>query len=240
MLIQNSVQASAKTVSVFLQKPDNIETLINEFSVTEQPQTCLRIRDDGCGMTPAQMVETLSTFGPNPSRLLTGSEQIFNHAEHGVGLKIALLRLGRSSLIISRNNQEISIGLVSHDFIRDAQSGMFVAPMVSYELCDSDSFRPLTSNSDRVFELILRYCKPVFTSQTAVMRYVLNHLTKSGTDIFILNHSAAQQELYTTESDICLTREFLQRKFLPESGFETSLFQSVCMMYIQHPGDFTL
>lgn len=62
----------------------------------------LKITDNGPGITPYRMRQTLTHFGQEPLRV--GQSGAFDISEHGVGLKIASLRLGQTSLILSKTS----------------------------------------------------------------------------------------------------------------------------------------
>jgi hypothetical protein len=86
-------------------------------------------------------MEVLTSFGCNFSKVKSN----FAFSEHGVGLKLACLRLAGSSLIITKTKPVteygmqtfyISFGLLSHDFMKkaDSMNGLLVAPYVSIEI----------------------------------------------------------------------------------------------------------
>ena len=49
--------------------------------------------------------------------------------EHGVGLKLGALRLGKTAVIVTRCKNNISIGLLSQKFINDSGLPFLVAPV---------------------------------------------------------------------------------------------------------------
>ena len=79
------------------------------ITVATPPQTrskaCLKITDNGPGISPFRMRQFLTQFGREPSRVsLTGSA--FELAEHGVGVKLSTFRLGRTALILSKTSPQ--------------------------------------------------------------------------------------------------------------------------------------
>ncbi len=75
----------------------------------QKKKVVLRILDNGPGISPYRMREVLRQFGKEPLRVNQNGP--FDFAEHGVGLKIATLRLGRTALIISKTSPEDQIGI---------------------------------------------------------------------------------------------------------------------------------
>lgn len=165
-----------------------------------------------------------------------------------MSLKLACLRLGKTSVVISRSSSKISLALISEKFIKDADARYFVAPFVAFEQRAADVLVPLTENSSQVMEVITSYCSPLFTSKSQLKRYVLQHLQQDGTEIFVThlrnpNHpEKINNELCNDGGDIIVRAEALQELGLPSSPnlFENSLAHAVDWMYIQHPPHFQL
>lgn len=112
---------------------------------------------------------------------LTSSE--FNSSEHGIGLKLNALRLGKTCLIISRNNDNVSFGLLSQKFVEDSGLSYLVAPLVCFKIQNETTFIPLTPYAEKLLQVIVSYTgsllKPDFK------HYVCNFLKNDGTEIFI-------------------------------------------------------
>jgi hypothetical protein len=81
-------------------------------------------------MSPQLMKEVLTSFGYLHKLDNTNSQ--YNCAEHGIGLKINTLRLGKTCLILTRKNNKVSVGLLSQKFMQDAGVSFMLAPLVCY------------------------------------------------------------------------------------------------------------
>lgn len=88
-------------------------------------------------------MEALTSFGSQNANQKNKSD--FGFSEHGIGLKIACLRLASSSLIITKTRPVsefgttsffLTIALLSSDFMKrsDSLNGFLTAPIVSYEV----------------------------------------------------------------------------------------------------------
>lgn len=105
----------------------------------------------------------------------------YDSSEHGVGLKLACLRIGKTSIILSRNQNKVSVGILSQKFINDCGSGFLVAPLVCYEVVEQDCLVALTPYCHEVVNVIVKYCQPLFASEQDLKRYLINHLQHDST-----------------------------------------------------------
>lgn len=106
------------------------------------------------------MKEVLTSFGY--INKLDNSNSQLNFAEHGIGLKINALRLGKTCLILTRKNNQVSVGLLSQKFIQDAGVSFIVAPLVCYQVQLDGTFLPLTPYADKILSLIVEYTGTLF------------------------------------------------------------------------------
>jgi hypothetical protein len=111
--------------------------------------------------------------------------------------------------------------------------------MITFEIKEQDVLVPRTPHTQQVFALIASYCASLFTSLTSFKRYVINHLPREGTEIFVTglrnpNNSALAQELVLSGDDLVVCEHALQQLGLPASPnlFENSLLMSVQYMFI--------
>jgi hypothetical protein len=201
---------------------------------------CLRIRDDGSGMHPKVMKGILTSFGVFKTE--SDSANDFNQSEHGIGLKINALRLGDTCLIVSRQDWNVSVGLISLKLIADSGSNYIVAPLVSFTIDNNEVFIPQTPFGDQLLQVVARYCPTIFSSDYDIKRYIVNTLPKNGTEILIadLRNPCCRtlgNELEGYKGDIRLSQAAI--KYLnimqDESAFEQSLFVRTRYMYITHP-----
>ena len=106
------------------------------------------------------MKEVLTSFGYLHKLDNTNSQ--LNCAEHGIGLKINALRLGKTCLILSRKNNQVSVGLLSQKFLQDAGVSFILAPLVCYQVNIDGAFLPLTPYADKILSLIVSYTGTLF------------------------------------------------------------------------------
>lgn len=116
-------------------------------------------------------MDVLTSFGYNSVK----SKSDFCFSEHGIGLKLACLRLASTSLIVTKTKPIIecgmqsffvSFGLLSHDFMKkaDAINGFLVAPIVSLEIKNRRISRNLTPEPEHFLSLIASFTNGVFKS----------------------------------------------------------------------------
>ncbi len=129
-LIENSVQASASSILINLAKIRNFGARSAEES-DKFDGLCLHIKDNGVGIPKHLMHQVCTSFG-KINHTVTAND--FHTAEHGVGLKLNALRIGKTCLILTRSGNNVSVGLLSLQFIADAGLNYIVAPVVSYEV----------------------------------------------------------------------------------------------------------
>ncbi len=141
-------------------------------------------------------MEALTSFGQGSGKL---SKSDFSFSEHGIGLKLACLKLGQSSLIITKTRPTtefgttsfyISIGLISSEFMKKADSlnGFLTAPIISYEIRNKKISKCLTPEPDHFLSLISQFTKAKFTQGDHILQYALNSLGDMGaTHIFMFN-----------------------------------------------------
>lgn len=106
-------------------------------------------------------MQVLTSFGGTVSK----NKSDYNFSEHGVGLKLACLRLASTTLIITKTKPiyecgtsscYVSFGLLSNDFIKKADSinGFLVAPIVALEIKNRRVTKHLTPEPDHFLDLI--------------------------------------------------------------------------------------
>ena len=175
---------------------------------------CIRIKDNGPGVSPFQMKETLTSFGMTQNmRNSMSHSSPFSISEHGIGLKLSLLRLGDTCVIITKTNpkdqigvQYLTIGLISVDMHRDISEEHLLIPIICYQIINNETFIPLTPDTNNVFSLMKKYIQPLFSSESDIQRYSLNNMGHQGTHIFITdlksNQETGDKEINLTNGDI--------------------------------------
>jgi len=77
---------------------------MNEKQVKSAMKTCIRVTDNGPGISPYRMRQSLTQFGMEPTR--ANKNGPFDFGEHGIGFKIACLRLGQTCLLLSKTSTQ--------------------------------------------------------------------------------------------------------------------------------------
>jgi hypothetical protein len=147
-------------------------------------ERCLKIKDNGTGMSPQQMKLVLTSFGYNTKNSRTAPSE-FNSSEHGLGLKLNAFRLGKTCVIVTRCKDMVSLGLLSQKFIEDAGQTYLVAPLVCFQVQNNTTFIPLTPYSEKLLQVIVGYTGSLFKKD--FKHYVCNFMKNDGTEIFIQN-----------------------------------------------------
>ena len=118
------------------------------------------------------MKETLTSFGMTETMRSSSQRGPFNMAEHGIGMKLSSLRLGNTSLIVTKTNpcnqtgiQYLTVGLISVEFHRDTSEEHLVVPLICYQVKNKEAFLPLTPSTTQVFNLMKKYVQPLFASE---------------------------------------------------------------------------
>ena len=198
LLVENSVQADSRNIQVSLTWLVAAEKLVEAASQKQSKvspvqsslgfQQCLSIIDDGCGMKPELFTKVFNSFEPGTSanqHIHHTINELYGTREHGCSLKLACLRLGKTAVILSRNQDFVSIALVSTKFQQESKASSLAAPIIHYQLVCEDNFLALTPHSSRMMKVISQYCWPLFSSETNLKKYILNHLRSNGTQVFI-------------------------------------------------------
>jgi hypothetical protein len=125
-------------------------------------------------------MEVLTSFGS--SNILTFKSD-FNLSEHGINMKLAVLRLAQNTLIITKtkpviefgsSTQYMSIALLSFKFIQDTNSKFLISPMVSFELRNKKIIKNLTPNPEHFLTLIAKYLQPIFRTGDDILIFAMN------------------------------------------------------------------
>ena len=104
-IIQNFMPAEEESKHSLAKVATSNVPITNATAAQTRSKKCLKITDNGPGISPFRMRQFLTQFGREPSRVsLTGSA--FELAEHGVGIKLSTFRLGRTALILSKTSPQ--------------------------------------------------------------------------------------------------------------------------------------
>ena len=151
----------------------------------------------------------MTTFGTSNTLKFKSD---YNLSEHGVGLKLSGLRLANTILIVTKtkpiveygsSSSFLSIGLLSTHFIKDTQSTLLVAPIVSIEIKNKRIARHLTPQPEHFLGIIASYCKAKFDSGEALMQYGMNCMgEQGGTHIFMFDLKKVKSDKGNYENEV--------------------------------------
>ena len=74
-------------------------------------RTWIKIKDNGPGISPYLMKETLTSFGLTKEMKKNNEGGLFSLADHGINLKLSSLRLGETCLIITKTSPQNQVGV---------------------------------------------------------------------------------------------------------------------------------
>ena len=88
---------------------------------------CLVFTDNGNGMTPNKLHKMLS-FGYCEKVEVNGHKPV---GHYGNGFKSGSMRLGKDTLVFTKNTQTMSVGMLSQTYLRNINATTVLVPMVS-------------------------------------------------------------------------------------------------------------
>ena len=162
----------------------NVENESQATSVKKsKAKTWIKIKDNGPGISPYLMKETLTSFGLTKEMKKNNEGGPFSLADHGINLKLSSLRLGETCLIISKTSpqnqvgvQYLTIGFISVQFHKDLSEEYLSIPIICYQIKNKESFLPLTDAPELVLEVMKKYTHSCFSSEKELMSYTLNKM----------------------------------------------------------------
>ena len=182
---------------------------------------------------------------------LFSPSQAYNQDEHGIGLRIAALRLGQTSLVITKTSpsesnglQYLTIAMISVRFVKNSASEHLIVPMLCYKIECKSSCISVTPHSDIIFDQIRQQFGDIFHSEYEMLQYGINQIGLFGTHIFVADlkmsaHHKGQYELLSKSNDIvyqCSTEDQnLSQLVTSKCLLESSLSQYLRFMYLKHP-----
>ena len=79
-------------------------------------------------------------------------------------MKLAVLRLCKTGLVVTRRHNIVTVALISEKFVADSKQANFVAPIVSYEVGPDQTFVGVGASTYRITEFIVRNSNQIFSS----------------------------------------------------------------------------
>uniref|UniRef100_A0A9J8BUX8 MORC family CW-type zinc finger 3a n=2 Tax=Cyprinus carpio TaxID=7962 RepID=A0A9J8BUX8_CYPCA len=114
-------------------------------------QDCLIFMDNGAGMNYDKMYKMLS-FGFSDKETINGHVPV---GLYGNGFKSGSMRLGKDTIVFSKNGESMCVGLLSQTYLREIHAENVIVPIVSFKRI-GQSFRPESQHAASLQD-ILRY-----------------------------------------------------------------------------------
>uniref|UniRef100_UPI00398E8413 MORC family CW-type zinc finger protein 4-like isoform X2 n=1 Tax=Pristiophorus japonicus TaxID=55135 RepID=UPI00398E8413 len=150
------------------------------IDVTEiKNEQCLTFTDNGNGMTPIKLHKMLSFGFTNK----TGSRSHLPIGVYGNGFKSGSMRLGKDTLVFTKNGGALSVGLLSQTYLEQISAQAVIIPIVPFNQQNKNLI--VTEDSVPSLEAILKYS--VFKSQEDLLAEFDAILSKKGTRIIVWN-----------------------------------------------------
>ncbi|XP_016147751.1 MORC family CW-type zinc finger protein 3a [Sinocyclocheilus grahami] len=114
-------------------------------------QDCLIFMDNGAGMDYDKMYKMLS-FGFSDKETINGHVPV---GLYGNGFKSGSMRLGKDTIVFSKNGESMCVGLLSQTYLQEMHAENVVVPIVSFKRI-GQAFRPESQHATSLQD-ILRY-----------------------------------------------------------------------------------
>ncbi|XP_059356130.1 MORC family CW-type zinc finger protein 3-like [Carassius carassius] len=114
-------------------------------------QDCLIFMDNGAGMNYDKMYKMLS-FGFSDKETINGHVPV---GLYGNGFKSGSMRLGKDTIVFSKNGESMCVGLLSQTYLQEIHAENVIVPIVSFKRI-GQSFRPESQHAASLQD-ILRY-----------------------------------------------------------------------------------
>lgn len=166
-LLDNAVDPDVSARTVFI----DVENISNE--------SCLTFTDDGCGMTPVKLHRMLS-FG------FTDKVEKKSQCPIGVfgnGFKSGSMRLGKDTLVFTKNGCYLTVGLLSQSYLECIQAQAVIVPIVPFS--EQSKKMIVTEDSWLSLEAILQHS--IFKKENDLLSQFDAITGKKGTRILIWN-----------------------------------------------------
>jgi hypothetical protein len=137
------------------------------------------INDDGCGISTKEFNQILYSFSVN-------EKKEYNFFRYGVSMKTSAIRLANSFLLISKTNDEASIGLLSKNLQIKLDTDFILTPIVNFKIekeGGKNNYIPRSNYAKQSLSLILQEIRFFFKEEEDLIKYLNSFNT--GTHIFL-------------------------------------------------------
>lgn len=182
-------QATVSTDLSAYKKSDSNLRSYNDYS---EKHIVLSIKDNGKGIDIEMFNKILLSFGGKKDiNIKENISQDFFY-QFGVTMKASCIRLANSVFFLSKTDNELSIGLISHNLQTKLNTDLIVTPIVNYELNKERKYIFKSQFSLQSANLILNEVKFLFYDIDEIFEYA--NSMKTGTHIFIFDLKQLSKE----------------------------------------------
>uniref|UniRef100_A0A9J7Y4V7 MORC family CW-type zinc finger 3a n=1 Tax=Cyprinus carpio carpio TaxID=630221 RepID=A0A9J7Y4V7_CYPCA len=116
---------------------------------TIKSQDCLTFMDNGAGMDYDKMYKMLS-FGFSDKKTIKGHVPV---GLYGNGFKSGSMRLGKDTIVFSKNGESMCVGLLSQTYLQEIHAENVIVPIVSFKRV-GQSFRPESQHATSLQDIL--------------------------------------------------------------------------------------
>ncbi|XP_055954587.1 MORC family CW-type zinc finger protein 3-like isoform X2 [Patella vulgata] len=146
-------------------------------------KTCLTITDNGSGLAPDKLLKMLS-FGFCEKHVYEGKSQHQPIGHYGNGFKSGSMRIAKDVLVFTRHLKEMSVGMLSQNYLNQIKAETVVIPMVTWNILNKKR-----SNSTETVSNLREITKySLFNSEERLLKeFELLAEHKTGTRLILYN-----------------------------------------------------
>ena len=182
-------QATVNTDLFAYKKSDNNLSSYNDYS---EKHIVLSVKDNGKGISIEIFNKILLSFGNKEGINVNANVSQDYFYQFGVTMKASCIRLANSIFFLSKTENELSIGLISHNLQTKLNTDLILTPIVNYELDKDGKYKFKSQFSLQSANLILNEIKFLFYDIDEIFAYANG--MKTGTHIFIFDLKQLSKE----------------------------------------------
>uniref|UniRef100_A0A672KVA8 MORC family CW-type zinc finger protein 3-like n=1 Tax=Sinocyclocheilus grahami TaxID=75366 RepID=A0A672KVA8_SINGR len=139
-------------------------------------QDCLIFMDNGAGMDYDKMYKMLS-FGFSDKETINGHVPV---GLYGNGFKSGSMRLGKDTIVFSKNGESMCVGLLSQTYLQEMHAENVVVPIVSFKRIDILRYSLFQTEEELLCEL--NAINALYDTESTGTRIIIWNLRKTSTD----------------------------------------------------------
>ena len=172
-------QANANTDLSAYKKADSSLEAYNDYS---EKQIVYSIKDNGKGIPVEKFNQIMFSFGTKEDNTMNANLKQDYFYRMGVTMKASCVRLANGVFILSKTENELSIGLICHNLQTKLNTDLILTPIVNYNIKDGN-YEFKSQFSLQSANLIINEIKFLFYDIDEVFQYANTFTT--GTHIFL-------------------------------------------------------